>query len=253
MKQRKEVHWFRPDGKKIYGELYLPETDLPGPYPLVVFCHELLHTGRTGRYYAEKLAAEGFAMLLFDFCGGAYNSRSDGSIMDMSVMTEAADLEAVLEEICRSPEIDAGHITLMGGSQGAVVATVVATRHPEWFDALIALYPPYSIPEDTRAQFPDKEAIPEICPYTDWFTGGRCYGADVWDYDVFEEMKMFTKPVLLLHGTEDELVPETLSERAAECFPDAELHLIPGGHHIFSGECRRIAGEFIIDFVRRHR
>ena len=36
---------------------------------------------------------------------------------------------------------------------------------------------------------------------------GRIYVADMWDYDVYAEIGNYTKPVLLMHGDRDGIVP----------------------------------------------
>ena len=38
-------------------------------------------------------------------------------------------------------------------------------------------------------------------------------------------------PVLIVHGTDDEIVPVAMGEKLAALFPNAELKLVPGRHH----------------------
>ena len=80
------------DGKKIYGRLYLPDRG-NGRFPLVILGH-----GYDGSYsdnldYGRYLSSNGIACYVFDFCGGSEDSKSSGSMEDMSVWTEIEDLD----------------------------------------------------------------------------------------------------------------------------------------------------------------
>ncbi len=78
-----------------------------------------------GTQYAQALAENGYVVYCFDFCGGSQQSRSDGSTLEMSIFTEQADLEAVIDMMqepgfCRQREF----FFLMGTSQGGVVSAI---------------------------------------------------------------------------------------------------------------------------------
>ena len=52
-------------------------------------------------------------------------------------------------------------------------------------------------------------------------------------------------------GERDRLVAPDLAERIAEALPQAELHLIPRGDHLFSRNLRVQAAEIIQEFLQR--
>ena len=60
--------------------------------PVVIISHELGATLDRVKGYGEVLAEGGYVTICFDFCGGGWGSHSDGELMDMSVLTEKADL-----------------------------------------------------------------------------------------------------------------------------------------------------------------
>lgn len=64
--------------------------------PAVIFSHGFGGSHQVGAQYAEVLAGKGYVVYCFDFCGGGPGSRSDGSVLDMSIFTEQADLAAML-------------------------------------------------------------------------------------------------------------------------------------------------------------
>ena len=52
-------------------------------------------------------------------------------------------------------------------------------------------------------------------------------------------------------GERDRLVAPDLAGRIAEALPQAELHLIPRGDHLFSRNLRVRAAEIIQEFLQR--
>ena len=91
----KDVIWCRNGDRSIYGVAFLPLEG--GQHPLVIFSHELGNNHRSGIPYAKRLAAMGYAVYTYDFCGGSVaGNRSDGKTTEMTVSTEVSDLETVL-------------------------------------------------------------------------------------------------------------------------------------------------------------
>lgn len=103
---------FERDGLHIYGELFLPKSD--APLPLVVISHGFGGNARQVRAYAEMFAENGITACAFDFIGGGSGSRSDGKITEMSVLTEAADLNAVIDGLTARDDIDASELLIAG-------------------------------------------------------------------------------------------------------------------------------------------
>ena len=50
-------------------------------------------------------------------------------------------------------------------------------------------------------------------------------------FDNLSKAPLINAPVLILHGTADEVVPFAMGERISRAFPHAMLQPIPGGHH----------------------
>ena len=97
---RMEEIWCQNGPDQIYGIAYIPEGAEKSP--LVIFSHELGNNHESGIRYAERLASNGYAAYVFDFRGGSAAgvlNRSSGNNYGMSVMTEASDLETVLNTV----------------------------------------------------------------------------------------------------------------------------------------------------------
>ncbi|MBO3724832.1 alpha/beta hydrolase [Actinomyces bowdenii] len=222
-------------GESLAGRLYLPATSAGRPCPLVIISHGL--GGAMGDHdrLAQVLAGLGLASYCTSFRGGGPGS---GEMTRMSVMTEAADLEAVLAQ-ARSGAgpwqgIDPQRIVLHGVSQGGLVSAIVAQRRPGEVMALELWYPAFSLPDTLRSLFGSLDEVPETYTFGR-VSLGRVYAEDIWDYDPYADMPGYPSPVLIVHGAKDGSVPLGHSQRAVRTFPDAELVVLPEAGHGFSG------------------
>ena len=238
---------FSRDGKKIYGELYLPEGN--GPFPGVVIGHGLESSVEDTRVYAIALARYGIAAYAFDFIGGGSAVRSDGDIMEMSVLTEAKDMKVVLDGIRALDAVDENNVFLMGLSQGGFVATYVASQRPKDVKGLIGFYPAYGLQDDVKERTANGNHITEETCVVNDVDVGEIYVTDILSFSFFGEMKNYTGSVLIIHGTEDEVTPLEYSERAVRTLSDVELITIEGAEHGFYDEDQRFAAETAALFI----
>ena len=238
---------FLRDGKKIYGRIYLPEGD--GPFPAAIMGHGFGANLSMMEGYAKSFAENGIAAYVFDFIGGGHDIKSDGKMTEMSVLTEAADMNTVLDGILALDIIDKNNIFAMGGSQGGFVATYIAGTRPEDIKGLIALYPAYVLQDDARKRTGNGTE------FFDTFsvmgnTISRLYDEDALSFDIYDIMKNYKGNALLIHGTADQIVPYSYSERAVDTLPSARLITIEGAGHGFGGKDDEYATRCAIDFVK---
>lgn len=226
---RRETIWCtNKRGQNIYGNAYLPDGE--GPFPLVVFSHGFGYT--VSFIEADRLASAGIAVYEFEFCSGSPRSRSDGKTYEMSVMTEATDLEGVLDCMMRQPFVDNDKIYLSGGSQGGYVSIVVGDRRQSDIQGMILCCPALVIDGYEQWMFGRKGA--PGCWRIGSMQMGRCYCEDVRGYDVYAAMERFEKPVIYFHGTNDEMVPVRYAYEAAKHFPNVRLEILPGAGHMLN-------------------
>lgn len=243
--------------RRISGIACIPETanDKLHRFPLIIFSHELGKNHKTGIPYAECLVKRGYAVILFDFCGGSNSktvNQSDGKTINMSVKTECSDLECVLAAAKKWDFADPQKIVLMGASQGGFVSAAVAAKKKDKISALILMYPALLIYDDVHKNFAAEQDIPEkFDKWNHWITLGRVYATDVWNYDPYQHIGNYRGPVLILHGDRDKLVDLSYSRRAADTFHNAEFHVIQNGTHGFYGQPFKEAVQFIQNFLDR--
>ena len=215
----------------LYGVLHLPQTD--GRLPLIVLSHGFGCNHFATEHYAEYFAREGgFATFNFDFCGGGKEIQSDGSLLEFSVLTEAQDLNAVVDHFLKDPRFD--RIFLFGQSQGGFVSALVASQRPQDVDAVVLEYPAFVIQDDAKKRANSDGTFPET---VDVFgvTIGRKYNEDAVSFDIYEELGKYSGDVLIMHGDKDGIVPLRYAERAAKIYKSAELVVMPGQGHGFWG------------------
>ena len=240
---------FSKDGRRIFARLYVPEGK--GPFPTVILAHGFGMELSECEPCAMAFAGNGIAACCFDFIGGGKDSRSGGRTEEMSVLTEAADMNAVLDGIRELPETDSGNIFLMGLSQGAFVATYTAADRPEDVRGLIAVYPAYVLQDDARKRTPDPDAIPETIEVMG-VRIGRIYSLDAMSFDIYEKMPAFERNVLIIHGTADPIAPISYSERAVQVFPHAELLRVEGAGHAMREIGEEKAAACAVRFVQEN-
>lgn len=243
--------WAQRDENRIYGLIYIPQN-AGEKMPAVIISHGFGGSHRSGAQYARALAERGYVVYCFDFCGGSPGSRSDGSTLEMSLFTEQADLEAVIAMVRALDYVDADNLFLLGTSQGGVVSALAGAAHPQDIRGMVLLYPAFVMVDEANARFQSAADIPETYFFM-WMEVGRAYFEPLLDYDIYAEIAAYTNDVLLIHGDADSIVPLSYSERAAEVYPSAQLLVIPGAGHGFSGADAQQAIAAILDDLDTHR
>ncbi len=243
-----EERWLERDGQKIYGKLFLPgKTD--APLPLVVLSHGLGSDHRIMEPYAESFAENGFAAFVFDYVGGSEESRSDGSMTEMSVLTEAEDLSCILDSFRSDGRFPADEIFLFGGSQGGFISAYAAGKYPDEIAGLVLLYPAFNLQDFCRELVSDAGEVPDSAVIGEHTVGG-IYIRDMLSFDIYEVLRQYPGPVLLFHGTADPYVPLAYTQRADRVLADARTVIIEGAGHGFSGEDRNRVESESVEFVQ---
>ena len=241
----KEFSCQRLDGKEIRGRIYIPDGR-KRRYPTVIFCHGFGSNFRQLSDHGAGLAESGIVCVLFDFYGGGPESASGGSMKEMSVKTERDELFSVMERVKKFSFVDTKRLFLMGESQGGFVAAYAAMDREREIAGLILWYPAFQIPE-VVAEF-CRDGIPDEYEVMGHQISS-VYAIDAMPLKPYERMAHFKKPVLMIHGDCDGIVPFAYSERAVKTFPNARLEPICGSDHGFNGPDSIRARELSRDFV----
>lgn len=247
--ERLELH-VNNNGDDLYGELYIPRRKA-NSYPTVILSHGLGGTCAGGQLYAVLFAKMGIATYCFDYRGVSVNSRSQGiGTTEMSILTAESDLEAVLAAAKTWKVVDWNNVFLMGYSMGGLTSSLVAPKHMNEIRAEILFYPAFVMRDFANRLQASASGIPETVELGGVLLGRKCI-EDVLDYDLYAQAEKFTKNVLLLHGTEDDVVNISYSEELRSRLNSVEYHIIEGGVHSFQGEHFTEAMEYVTAFLEK--
>tara|TARA_B100001123_G_C15073537_1_gene932597 strand:+ start:129 stop:962 length:834 start_codon:yes stop_codon:yes gene_type:complete len=198
---------------------------------LVVIGHGV--TGNKDRPFvktlAEGLASAGIPTMRISFSG---NGNSGGSFQDCTITKEISDLQSVLDVVS-----DGRRITYAGHSMGGAVG-VLATSQDNRIDYLISLAGMVHTAKFAKVEFGDQ--VPdhgcmwedEDCPLSSTYISDmNSIGS------VLEKGAEIKIPWLLVHGTEDDVVPiEETHEIFEKGTGPRKKVVIEGADHVFSEE-----------------
>lgn len=180
---------------------------VPGPGPVVVHFHgngeQIGWLGWLAEAYAE--AGVSFAAVEYPGYPGATGTPSEKSIL--------AAAEAALSHLTGPLGIPKERLVLQGQSLGSGVAVALAAKG--WGARLVLLTPYTALPDVGARAFP--------------FFPVRLLMRD--RFDSASRAPALALPVLVLHGTHDEVVPFDLGQALAAKFPRARFVEVPGAGH----------------------
>ena len=234
-------------GRRVDGCEYRPEGE--GRFPVVILSHGFNGHHSDQAHIAELLTANGIGAVCYTFCGGSLRDESGFPTTDMTLFTEKQDLLAVLDEVRYWDWVDAEHVYLFGSSQGGMVSALAAEERKDQVRGMFLQYPAFCIADDWREKYPRIADIPEEIQLWD-VTLGRVFAESVHDFVLEEQTGGFDKPVLIVHGTEDDVVPISYSEQATERYPNARLEVFSGEGHGFTPAGERRTAEMVLAFVQ---
>lgn len=215
--------------------------------PLVVIGHGV--TANKDRPWALTLAgalnAAGFATVRFSFSG---NGESEGDFRDSTVSKEVSDLTAVLDAVeARGPLVYVGHS--MGGAVGLIAAAQDAR-----IKALVSLAGMVDCADFNRRKFADLTPGQDVmwgkteCPVSQAFVDDMNQIGTLLPRAI--EVRV---PWLLVHGTEDTVVPFAESLAIVEAATNAPTELVElgGADHLFSGPDEPVMAQAVVAWLKR--
>lgn len=251
----------KTENVKIQGDHCRLDAILQTPErkPADVMSVAILMHGLTGnkdgmflRAIADSLERRGVASIRFDFNG---HGHSEGSFTDMTIPNEVTDARMVYNWLMEQHRF--GDVYLFGHSQGSVVAALLATElGPQKVKRLVLASTASNIPEMCRKgklfgyKFDPKNPPASMLFWENKKLGGN-YIREAQKIDVYETVKTYTGPVLLLHGGADTGVPPSCSEKLKVSLPQAEMIITPGANHVFTKHTKNLVNPTVDFFTRK--
>jgi dipeptidyl aminopeptidase/acylaminoacyl peptidase len=219
----------------LSGEVYFPD-DCTRQYPAVCICHGIpavpYNPDEKGGYgeLAARFCQAGFVALVFNFRGAG---PSQGNI-DMVGWTH--DLTAAIDFLNMLLEVDKKKICLLGSSGGAAVSVYVAAHDPR-----ISAVATFACPAEFNFMTGGFSADSMISRFREIGIikdEGFPQSVEKWleGFQVVMPLshieKIAPRPLLLVHGDQDETVPVEHARRLYEKAGDPKsLIVIPGAGH----------------------
>lgn len=226
-----ESLWIENGERNIFGVISKPRYT-GRKQPVAIISHGFNGTHDYARNYFKALNDLGYQCYAFDFPCGSVNSRSDNNTLNMSILDEQSDLEAIIRYFKSQPDIDPNRIVLIGESQGGLVSALTAANMHKDVEKLVLVFPALCIPDNWNKRYPKESDIPETTNI--WNVPlGRHFFMELRNMDVFKTIRKFKKPVLIVQGDADMVVSMDDSRRAINQYKNARLHVIPGAGHGF--------------------
>ena len=242
------------EDKKLYGQITAPKDYKNKKLPVVVISHGFNNTFDMYKDYIQLLAKQGFLVYGFDYYGGSRNSKSGGQdMLQMSVKTELTDLTNVVEKLTSESYVDKDHLSIIGVSQGGVVASLYAATKPEHIYKLGLIFPAYVLFDDVKETYqslgsPSFDQLPDSLTHHN-ASLGKIYLTDALDIDIEDVQRKIIAPTLIVHGTNDTIAPYQYSVDAIQRIPNAKLVTVEGGSHRIDENFSKIAIPDIQNFL----
>ena len=213
--------------------------------PLVVIGHGV--TSHHDRPYlvalSEALADAGLASLRMSFSG---NGDSEGRFADSTISKEVADLGAVLDAC------DGWRVGYLGHSMGAAVGALRAAIDPR-LAALVSLAGMTHVERFMRRHFGHLTPGRDVMLEREHAALTHAFLDDARSiHDVLGPAARVSMPWLIVHGSEDELVPPADSEdlhRAAGAH--SVLEVLEGADHCFTDRVGAVC-DLVVPWIRSH-
>jgi dipeptidyl aminopeptidase/acylaminoacyl peptidase len=246
--ETKEIR-LKADGLELAGELHIPSREKV--HPALCICHGIpaVPHDPTDKGYtllAQRFCHAGFITLIFNFRG---TGKSEGNL---DILGWTRDLQAALDFLYSLEQTDKARMCLLGFSGGAAVSVYTAAR-----DSRVSSVVTCACPADFRSLSQRETPLETIQRF-------RQIGAirdedfppsiEEWQrgFDIVSPIKWIDKisprPLLLVHGDADELIPlehvHRLYQKAKE---PKELKIIPGAKHKMRLE--KAATDLVLDWL----
>ena len=221
------------DGAKLHGACLRRES----PLGTVLFLHGFGEDRTAMRGRAEALHHRGWTVAVLDARG---RGRSEGDRTAFGGR-EADDLRAWLDVLNDHP----GPILAWGRSMGAAIAARAAVEDSRI--SAVILEAPYADLRDAVAAWIARMHLPRAFALPILWRAERLAGVSLHEPRPIDVAPRVDRPVLILHGTDDSVVPPADVRRLAGAFPGAvQVIEIDGAKH---GDVFDRGGEELIEQI----
>lgn len=230
---RHEIVQFEGSAGRLSGRLHVPANSPRGGVVLS-HCFTCSKSLKITRQLATGIEDGGYAVLRYDFTG---LGESEGDFGETTVTTNVADIEAAARYMARR---SFGPCALVGHSLGGAATLLAAANVPE-VKAVVAVATPFS-PDHVRQLFTETDIETALRSGRAHVSiAGRTFAIsseffhDLEEHSNPEHIESLRKPILVVHGTSDQIVGIEEGEKIFRAARQPRwFAAIPGADHLFT-------------------
>ncbi|MCS2169467.1 esterase [Scandinavium sp. TWS1a] len=210
--------------------------------PCIVFYHGFTSSKQVYSYFAVTLALAGFRVIMPDALDhGSRFSGDDATRMQRFwpiLLNSCHEFAALKEAIVEQGWLEEDRLAVAGASMGGMTALGIMTHHPE-VKCVASLMGSGYLTSLSRSLFPSLETPAEL---TEWDVGHQLE-------------KLATRPLLLWHGEDDDVVPAAETFRLQQAMQQQGLdrkltcHWQAGVRHRITPEALDVTVAFFKQFL----
>lgn len=256
--RKERISFKNRKGQKLGGYIYIP--DGKGPFPAIVFIHGF--TGGTheikNRFMCDRLADEGFVVLMFDFYDN--NGLSEPKIENTNVTQQVKDTGSAIDFIENLDYVDKNRIGLTGHSLGGMTVILYAAQKDPRIKALVAQSAVSKFGETRSIGKFRKKGVKEkgyliLDKYDGQYKINYSFYEDGKQYNVYTDAEKITCPILIFHGDVDEAVDVNQSKNLIKHLKmkKKKLEIIKGADHCYyNSPTLHVATKLMIDWFKKY-
>ena len=131
---------------------------------------------------------------------------------------------------------------------------MLAGLYPDIIKKVVLLAPAATLKTDalngsTQGVKYNPDHIPDRLPFKDLTLGGF-YLRIAQQLPIYEVSAHFTRPVCLIHGTNDTVVSPDASKKYDQVYENSALHLVEGADHSFTDTYQKTAADLTAEFLQ---
>lgn len=226
------------DGETLAGNLHAPEADTR--YGVVLgHCFTCSRHTRILQRIAKDLASAGFMAIRFDFSG---NGQSEGEFARSTFSKQISEIETAADLLA---EKGVEWFGLVGHSMGATIAVLTGAQRED-VTGVCTIAGRSESPGALKFLSEKQREELDRTGKVSFESRGRSlaltetFFSDANQYSLAQTIRQYPKPLLVVHGEADEIIPVSEAHHAQELNPDGvELLIIPEADHMFMKEDHR--------------
>ncbi|MBC7130261.1 alpha/beta fold hydrolase, partial [Candidatus Bathyarchaeota archaeon] len=174
--------------------------------------------------------------------------KSQGNFEETTLTGRIEDYRAALDHLEKSGKVDASRLGVVGSSMGGMVAITVQDPRVKAMAVMATPYKPIGLGKP--------HALGNKILYYELPSGHRLnaqFYAEIERYNLLDAVRN-APPILIIHGSQDPLVPAEHAIRLYEAASEPKrLEIIEGADHVFSKpEHLQKAISLILEWFRKH-